>query len=96
VVDRIKDLIIVAGQNYAAHDIEAAIGDVAGIRAGRAVAVAVRGDEGTEEIWVMAEVDRRTKRAGGEIERDVELRIVEADRHGAAGGCSSSGAARSS
>jgi fatty-acyl-CoA synthase len=76
VVDRIKDLVIVAGQNYAAPDIEAAVSDVLGVRPGRVVAFAVPGDEGTEELWVVAEIDRRAKRPLEEVERDVELRVL--------------------
>jgi len=76
VVDRIKDLVIVAGQNYAAPDIEAAASDVIGVRQGRVVAFAVRGLEGTEEIWVVAEADRRAKRPAQEVEREIEQRVL--------------------
>ncbi|QDG50729.1 fatty acyl-AMP ligase [Persicimonas caeni] len=57
VVDRIKDLIIVAGQNYAPSDIERHIGRLGGARKGRVVAL-TRTDEtlGTEQLVVVCEV----------------------------------------
>lgn len=57
VVDRIKDLIIVAGQNYAPSDIERHIGRLDGARKGRVVAL-TRTDAtlGTEQLMVVCEV----------------------------------------
>jgi acyl-CoA synthetase (AMP-forming)/AMP-acid ligase II len=58
VVDRLKDLVIVAGENYASSDIEAAASDGTGARRGRVVAFAARRAEtGTEAAIVVAEVD---------------------------------------
>jgi fatty-acyl-CoA synthase len=52
VTGRIKDVIIVAGRNYAPQDIEWAVGEVAGVRAGRCVAFAPSGVDGEVIIAV--------------------------------------------
>jgi acyl-CoA synthetase (AMP-forming)/AMP-acid ligase II len=58
IVDRLKDLVIVAGQNYASSDIETAATEGTGARRGRVVAFASRRPEtGTEIAVVVAEVD---------------------------------------
>jgi acyl-CoA synthetase (AMP-forming)/AMP-acid ligase II len=58
VTGRKKDLIIVAGKNLYPEDIEDAVGSVAGLIPGRAVAVGVEDPErGTEEVWVIAETE---------------------------------------
>lgn len=60
-VDRVKDLVIIAGNNYASSDIEAAAAHVPGVRRGRIVAFASRSGDaqnsGTEALHVAAEVD---------------------------------------
>jgi acyl-CoA synthetase (AMP-forming)/AMP-acid ligase II len=76
VIDRIKDVVIVAGQNYAAPDIEASIADMVGLRPGRAVAFASPGSEGTEDLWVVAETDCREGPERAELSREVELRVL--------------------
>jgi acyl-CoA synthetase (AMP-forming)/AMP-acid ligase II len=53
VVDRIKDLLIVAGRKYAPSDIERVVGDVDGVRAGAVVAFSERAS-GTELVCVLA------------------------------------------
>ncbi len=58
VLGRVKDVIIHHGINYFAHDIEAAVTAVPGVKSGRCVAVAVYDpDVGSEEIEVIAERD---------------------------------------
>jgi fatty-acyl-CoA synthase len=52
---RIKDLIIVAGRNVYPQDVERAVSDVEGVRAGNVVAIGVEGRRG-EEVVVVAEV----------------------------------------
>ena len=60
VVDRLKDLVIVAGRNYAPSDIERAAERVEGVRAGRSVAFGVTDPEhGTESLVMLAEVQPR-------------------------------------
>jgi hypothetical protein len=52
-----KETIIVGGRNYYPQDLEAAVADVAGLRPGRVVAIAVPNEErGTEDVVVAAEV----------------------------------------
>ncbi len=53
---RIKDLIIVGGRNVYPQDIEQAVGEVDGIRAGNVVAFGVDGGRGKEQVVVVAEL----------------------------------------
>jgi acyl-CoA synthetase (AMP-forming)/AMP-acid ligase II len=58
VTGRIKDLIIVNGRNFYAHDIEAVVNAVAGIKPGRAVAVGRFSEVSqSEELLVIAEAE---------------------------------------
>ena len=62
VVDRLKDLVIVAGRCYSPSDIERAAESVEGVRAGRSVAFGVAdGERGTESLVLVAEVHPRTR-----------------------------------
>jgi acyl-CoA synthetase (AMP-forming)/AMP-acid ligase II len=55
-VSRVKDLIIVGGENYAPHDIETAINRVPGVREGCAVTFGVTNEErGTEDLAAVVE-----------------------------------------
>ncbi len=56
IVDRIKDLVIIAGQNFSPSDIERYVGEVPGVRQGRVVAYSAPGEQGTEELHIIAEV----------------------------------------
>src|ERR1700760_1332944 len=57
VIGRIKDIIIVAGQNVFPEDVEFIASQVAGVRAGRVAAFAVDNDDlGTQAIAVVAEM----------------------------------------
>jgi fatty-acyl-CoA synthase len=63
VVDRLKDLVIVAGRCYSPADIERAAEGVEGVRSGRSVAFGVTDpDIGTESLVLLAEVLPRTPR----------------------------------
>lgn len=56
VCGRLEDLIIVAGRNLYAHDIEAALGSLEGLKPGRAAAFGVANEAtGTEDLIVLAE-----------------------------------------
>jgi acyl-CoA synthetase (AMP-forming)/AMP-acid ligase II len=57
---RAKDVVVVRGANHAPEEFEAALEGVAGLRPGCAVALGIAGDDGAEELWLLAE------RAGGE------------------------------
>lgn len=56
VTGRKKELIIIAGRNYAPSDLEAAAAEVEGVRVGRVAAFAVSGDDG-EGAVVIAECE---------------------------------------
>jgi fatty-acyl-CoA synthase len=58
VTGRIKDLLIINGANYFAHDLEAAVSQVDGVKPGRCVALGVYNpDVGSEQLVVIAERD---------------------------------------
>jgi len=82
---RIKDMIIVAGRNVFPEDVERAVADVDGVRAGNVVAFGVDGRRGFETIVIVAEtkaddtkpvrdaVARRVKESVGLAAADVVL-----------------------
>jgi fatty-acyl-CoA synthase len=82
---RIKDMIIVAGRNVFPEDVERAVADVDGVRAGNVVAFGVEGRRGLETVVVVAEtkaedtspvrdaVARRVKESVGLPAADVVL-----------------------
>ena len=53
---RIKDVIIVGGRNVFPEDIERAVGQLDGVRAGNVIAVGVEGYKSKESVVVVAEV----------------------------------------
>lgn len=77
VVDRIKDLIIVAGQNYSPSDIERHVGRLAGARKGRVVALTgTNGELGTEQLVLVCEVSPRHLGSLDELDRSIR-RVVK-------------------
>lgn len=57
VLGRADDLLIVHGRNYFAHEVEAVVNDVTGLKAGRNVAVAVFNEMlGSQDVVVIAEL----------------------------------------
>ncbi|QAY95554.1 hypothetical protein CWB41_07230 [Methylovirgula ligni] len=77
VLGRTDDLIIVNGRNIYAHQVEAAISEVEGLKPGRSVAVPVFDERvGSEVLIVMAERRRESERLDSAIQADV-LRIVQ-------------------
>jgi acyl-CoA synthetase (AMP-forming)/AMP-acid ligase II len=72
---RAKDLIVVRGRNHAPQDVEHALADVPGVRAGCAAAVGALGDDG-EELWVFVERARGARVPDAEIEREVRRRAL--------------------
>jgi fatty-acyl-CoA synthase len=52
---RIKDVIIVGGRNVFPEDVERAVGEIEGVRAGNVIAFGVAGDRGRETLVVVAE-----------------------------------------
>ena len=76
VCGRIKDVIIVGGRNVFPEDVERAVGQVDGVRAGNVIAFGIAGRQGKEGLIVVAE----TKAADDEAEttrRSVAERIRE-------------------
>jgi fatty-acyl-CoA synthase len=52
---RMKDVIIVGGRNVFPQDVEKAVGDVEGVRAGNVIAFGVNGRHGKESLVIVAE-----------------------------------------
>ncbi|MEA3078208.1 MAG: fatty-acyl-CoA synthase [Actinomycetota bacterium] len=73
---RIKDVIIVGGRNVFPEDVERAVAEVEGVRAGNVIAFGVEGRKGKEAVIVVAE----TKVAGEAdvIRAAVSVRVREA------------------
>ena len=72
---RIKDVIIIGGRNVFPEDVERAVADVDGIRAGNVIAFSVEGSKGKEHMVVVAE----TKAAEhDDVRRQVHHRAMEA------------------
>jgi fatty-acyl-CoA synthase len=78
VIGRMKDIIIVAGQNIFPEDVEIITSQVAGVYPGRVVAFGIDNDElGTQSIGVVAEMEDEfdSVRAEG-MEREIRNLIV--------------------
>jgi fatty-acyl-CoA synthase len=73
---RIKDVIIVGGRNVFPEDVERAVAEVEGVRAGNVIAFGVAGRKGKEAIVVVAE----TKSSDGadSVRAAVSVRVREA------------------
>jgi fatty-acyl-CoA synthase len=66
------DLIIINGRNLYAHEVEARVNAIVGMKPGRAVAVAWFDPRiGSETLVIMAERDRTSARPDDEIRREV-------------------------
>jgi fatty-acyl-CoA synthase len=65
VCGRMKDLIIVGGRNVWPEDIERAVGQVDGVRAGNVIAFGVHGRKGKESVVVVAEARLQAEAADG-------------------------------
>ena len=78
VVDRLKDLVIVAGRSYSPSDIERAAELVDGVRAGRSVAFGITDIQlGTESLVVLAEVQPRSPAELLELADAVRTTVAE-------------------
>ncbi|MEP6968648.1 MAG: AMP-binding protein, partial [Pseudomonadota bacterium] len=72
ILGRMDDLIIVNGRNLYAHEVEAVVGAVRGVKPGRAVALGLLDERiGSETLVIMAERARSAGRADKDIRRDV-------------------------
>ncbi|MGF1596326.1 MAG: fatty acyl-AMP ligase [Acidimicrobiales bacterium] len=72
---RIKDIIIVGGRNVYPQDIERAVGELDGIRAGNVIAFGIPGRQGKEKVVVVAETRADDLAA---LAADVEARCLGA------------------
>ncbi len=73
---RIKDVIIVGGRNVYPMDIERAVGDIDGVRAGNVIAFGVEGYKGKESVVIVAEA-KADPDALDEVRRHVHDRCVQ-------------------
>lgn len=77
IVDRIKDLVIVAGQSHAPSDIENAVAELDDVRRGRIVAFSSLGDAGTECLHIVAEMSPRLRRFPTDLEARVRRQVQQ-------------------
>ncbi len=75
VVDRLKDLVIVGGRNYAPSDVERAAASVEGLVPGGIAAFGVRTSAGTESLVVVAAIHPATWRTGESLRAEVALAV---------------------
>lgn len=71
VMDRLKDIIIIAGQNFYPSDIEKSLRAVQGLRIGRVVAYSTHTGSGTDQLSIAAEVDPSSWRSHRVIRQEV-------------------------
>lgn len=77
VLGRTDDLIIINGRNLYAHEIEAAVSQVDGLKPGRSVAVPQFDERiGSEALVVISEKTRGSQRSTADIQRDVINQIL--------------------
>jgi acyl-CoA synthetase (AMP-forming)/AMP-acid ligase II len=75
---RAKDVVIVRGANHAPDEFEAAVGEVAGVRPGCAVAVGFTPEgSGGEALAILAERAREGPGADGAVEAQVRRAVLE-------------------
>lgn len=78
ITGRKKDLIIVHGRNYYAHDIEYIANHVEGIKKGRCVAIGIYDDRmGSEDVVIIAEAEKDDIPSRDKIGRDVKRKVSE-------------------
>lgn len=75
VTGRVDDLIIVRGRNFYAHDIEAIVSAVPGVKPGRVVVFSVdNAVTGTQDVVCLAESDAPAEELAG-LRRDVKVQV---------------------
>jgi acyl-CoA synthetase (AMP-forming)/AMP-acid ligase II len=60
IVDRLKDLAIIGGRNIVPSDVERVVAQVDGVRYGSVIAFGLRGENGTDELYVVAGAEPRS------------------------------------
>ena len=77
-VGRAKDLIIVRGRNHSPQDVEHAIDDLPGVRAGCSAAVGALNEDGSgEALWLFVERARDAEMADAAIVQQIRARVLE-------------------
>jgi fatty-acyl-CoA synthase len=74
---RIKDVIIIGGRNVFPEDLERAVGEVDGVRAGNVIAFGVDGARAKEQVVIVAEVRAEQADACDELRRVVHHRATD-------------------
>jgi fatty-acyl-CoA synthase len=74
VCGRIKDVIIVGGRNVFPEDVERAVGELDGIRAGNVIAFGMVGGRGREALVVVAETRAKPE---SDALRDLRHQVAE-------------------
>jgi acyl-CoA synthetase (AMP-forming)/AMP-acid ligase II len=75
---RKKDMIIVGGKNVYPQDVEALVGEVPGVHAGRTVAFGIYDDEsGTEEVVIVAESDLESEQERIALEDRIRQHVTK-------------------
>jgi acyl-CoA synthetase (AMP-forming)/AMP-acid ligase II len=77
VVDRLKDLIIVGGRNVVPSDVEREVAKVSGTWPGAIIAFGVRSPHGTEDLVVVAGIDRRARPNLDALKESIRKRVFE-------------------
>ncbi|HVM10199.1 MAG TPA: fatty acyl-AMP ligase [Acidimicrobiales bacterium] len=72
---RIKDVIIVGGRNVFPEDVERAVANVDGVRAGNVIAFGIEGRKGKEALVVVAETKTNDLE---QVRQEVSIRVREA------------------
>lgn len=76
-VSRAKDLIVIGGDKYAPHDVEAAINRVSGVREGCAIAFGLASEErGTEELVAVVETKEEHPEALEKLKQSIRLAVT--------------------
>jgi acyl-CoA synthetase (AMP-forming)/AMP-acid ligase II len=76
-VSRQKDLIVIAGEKYAPHDVESAINRVPGVREGCAVAFGVINDKrGTEDVAAVVETRSEGEKELAELREAIRAEVT--------------------
>jgi acyl-CoA synthetase (AMP-forming)/AMP-acid ligase II len=77
IVDRLKELMIVAGRNLVPSDVERIAATVEGVRFGSVIAFAKAGSYGTEELYVVAGVEPQVAPNAPATRAEIRRRIHE-------------------